>query len=58
MADAADYEPETDPGPRWHKEMHRLLEQAPINLCDVTPGFISYELVTKYGIGSDFWKNL
>jgi hypothetical protein len=32
--------------------------QAPINLHDVTPGTTSRELVTKYGVGSEFWEKL
>jgi hypothetical protein len=55
MAHAAANEPETDHGPEWHKEMHRPWKaQAPINLLDVTPGSTSHELVTKYGVGSEF----
>jgi len=59
MAHSAANEPETDHGPKWHKEMHRLWKaQAPINLHDVTPGTTSHELVTKYGVGSEFWEKL
>jgi hypothetical protein len=57
MAHAAANEPETDHGPKWHKEMNRLWKaQAPINLHDVTPGFTGHELVTKYGVGTEFWE--
>jgi len=59
MAHAAADEPETDHGPKWHREMHRLWKaEAPINLHDVTPGSTSHELVTKYGVGSEFWEKL
>lgn len=59
MAHAAANEPEIDHGPKWHTEMNRLWkQQAPINLDDVSPGRTKHELVDKYGIGSDFWKNL
>jgi hypothetical protein len=59
MAHSAADEPETDHGPKWHKEMHRLWKaQAPINLHDVTPVTTSHELVTKYGVGSEFWEKL
>src|SRR5258708_3828772 len=59
MAHGAANEPEPDRGPKWHKEMHRLWKaQAPINLHDVTPGSTSHELVTKYGVGSEFWAKL
>lgn len=59
MAHAAADEPGVDHGPQWHTEMNRLLkQQAPINFDDVTPGRTKHELVDKYGIGSDFWKNL
>ena len=59
MAHSAANEPETDHGPKWHKEMHRLWKaQAPINLQDVTAGSTSHELVTQYGVGSDFWEKV
>jgi SprT-like family len=59
MAHAAADEPETDHGPKWHREMHRLWKaEAPINLHDVTPGSTSHELVTKYGVRSEFWEKL
>jgi hypothetical protein len=59
IAHSAVDEPETDHGPKWHKEMHRLWKaQAPINLQDVTPGSTSHELVTQYGVGSEFWEKL
>jgi hypothetical protein len=59
MAHSAANEPETDHGPKWHREMHRLWKaQAPINLHDVTPGSTSHELVTKHGVGSEFWERL
>jgi hypothetical protein len=58
MAHAAADEPETDHGPKW-QEMNRLWKaQAPINLHDVTPGYTDHELVTEYGVGSEFWDKL
>jgi len=59
MAHAAANEPDTDHRPQWHKEMNRLWKaQAPINLHDVTLGFTGHELVTKYGVGTEFWEGL
>jgi hypothetical protein len=59
MAHSAADEPETDHGPKWHAEMHRLWKQhAPINLHDVTPGCTNHALVEQYGVGSEFWNKL